>query len=164
MAQALIEGPNQGQLRYFLRREINIFGVGTALFVMLNPSTATDEVDDATIRRCINFAKREGCRNLEVCNLSPLRFTERKKLKQFGREPDGVWHENVSTIKYAAQGARMVIAAWGFDGTLENRAGRLLKALPDVEWLCLGMTKEGQPRHPLYLKADAPLIPYKPEG
>ena len=61
-----------------------MFGRGGMLVVMLNPSTATDEVDDPTIRRCIGFAKREGCAWLKVGNLSPVRAYEAQR-------PDSRW-------------------------------------------------------------------------
>src|ERR1700733_11688299 len=41
----------------------------SALFVMLNPSTADAEKDDATIRRCVGFAKSWNYERLAVVNL-----------------------------------------------------------------------------------------------
>ena len=29
--------------------------------------------------------------------------------------------------------------------------------------MCLGATKDGRPRHPLYLRADTPLVTFAPE-
>ena len=148
-------------LRYILHRTIDsMFGRGGMLVVMLNPSTATDEVDDPTIRRCIGFAKREGCASLMVGNLSPVRATNPKDLIAAGpEEPDVVWR-NISAINDMSQGARLVVAAWGNHGRAEERDLRMIEALPWVTWHCLGTTKEGYPRHPLYVSANQPLEVY----
>lgn len=53
--------------RYLLRRAWDE-SLPTALFVMLNPSTADAEVDDPTIRRCMGFARSWGMGSIEVVN------------------------------------------------------------------------------------------------
>lgn len=68
-----------GRYRYFLERVLPS-GDGAMCFVMLNPSTADGEADDATIRRCIYFAGREGCKNLWVVNLFAFRATDPREL------------------------------------------------------------------------------------
>lgn len=47
----LVDVLDNVKYRYTLTRELAPTGVN-GLFVMLNPSTATEEVDDPTIRRC----------------------------------------------------------------------------------------------------------------
>jgi len=42
----------------------------------LNPSTADETENDPTIRRCIGFAKREGCGGLVMLNLFAVRATD----------------------------------------------------------------------------------------
>ena len=149
-------------LRYTLHRAIDtMFGHGGMLFVMLNPSTATDEVDDPTIRRCIGFAKREGCEWLKVANLSPVRATNPKDLISAGPECPDVWLKNRQSITAMCQEARLVVAAWGNHGSAEDRDIRLMQSIPlVVTWHCFGTTKAGFPRHPLYVKADQPLEVY----
>ena len=50
-----------------------------------------------------------------------------------------------------------VIAAWGVRGTYRDRSMDVMACLQDHPH-CLGLTKAGQPRHPLYVRGDAPLI------
>ena len=56
--------------------------------------------------------------------------------------------------------ARLVVAAWGNYGKAEGRDLRVIEALPWVTWYCLGRTKAGFPRHPLYVPASQPLEVY----
>ena len=73
-----------GRHRYRLTRtvesESSALTLGRVLYVMLNPSTATAETDDATIRKCKGFARRWGFRELEVVNLFSFRATKPKDL------------------------------------------------------------------------------------
>ena len=68
-----------GQFRYWLRRQWG--GDGTLLYVMLNPSTADADVDDATVRRCIRFARDHGFGAMEVVNLFAHRATKPADLR-----------------------------------------------------------------------------------
>jgi hypothetical protein len=43
------------------------------IVIGLNPSMADELQDDPTIRRCINFAKREGCGSYVMLNLFAFR-------------------------------------------------------------------------------------------
>ena len=142
--------------RYFLSRDLGFQGEGAMMFTMLNPSTADERRDDATIRRCIRFARRWGFGKLYITNLSPLRATDPKKLLAAGLEPDDVWEQNLDHILAASGSSGLVVAAWGNQGDAGGRAGRVLAAFRDVgqEAHCLGVTKRGQPLHPLYVPAS----------
>jgi hypothetical protein len=125
---------------------------------MLNPSTADAAIDDPTIRRCIGFAKREGCGGLVVVNWFAWRATDPKELYKTTAPigPENRWH-----IKQAAELCRgPLIAAWGANHLVKP----LLMEIPELtggrQLMCLGKTKDGAPRHPLYLPTDAPLVPY----
>lgn len=132
----------------------------TALFIMLNPSTADASVDDPTIRRCIGFAKRMGCGSLTVVNLFALRSTDPDAL---AKHPDPVGPDNDMHIALAL-GKRLgcVIAAWGAHPSARTRAPAVAGLLAAHGWQvdCLGTTNAGAPRHPLYVRGDAPLIPW----
>lgn len=139
------------------------------VFIMLNPSTADDKVDDPTIRRCLSFAKREECGRLIVVNLYALRATDPDVLLQTDdpRGPDNrKYLENVIAM---ANGP--VVAAWG-SWWYSNQTKRNRPALPRLSveafardagktLYCLGRTSSNQPRHPLYVKGDQPLEVFK---
>lgn len=134
-------------------------------WIMLNPSTADGEADDATVTRCIRFARREGCGSMRIVNLFAYRATDPREL---AAQPDPGGPENARYIADYAR-AHLVIAAWGAGGSLYGRArevGQRLTAA-GVPLLCLGATKDGHPKHPLArgrqrVPDDAPLVPWEP--
>ena len=142
--------------RYQLTRRVG-FGDRVVAFVMLNPSTADAVRNDPTVRRCINYANAWGYGWLIVTNLSPLRATDPRELLAAGAEPEDVQRENERAIIEAASVADLVVAAYGVHGAAECRAERVLELLVEagVTVACLGLTKAGAPRHPLYLPASA---------
>ena len=148
--------------RYVLARRVG-FSDRAICFLMLNPSTADESVDDNTISRVIDYANRWGFGWAYVVNLSPFRATDPKDMKAAGPEPDDVWAENVRSILEVAQASEQVIVAYGADGKIENRASRVLADLqasgiaPD----CFGLTKAGYPLHPLYLKKSLEPQPFQ---
>lgn len=144
-----------GLYRYHLTRK---WGRGPyALLIMLNPSTADAMQDDPTIRRCISFAKREGCGALVVVNLFAFRSPSPADMKA---ADDPVGPENDRYIRSAVAGAKgPIIAAWGAHGSYRGR-DKAVRALVDAPMVCLGLTKAGAPRHPLYVRGDAPLIDF----
>ncbi len=127
------------------------------VFVMLNPSTADADKDDPTIRRCMGFARRLGHGGIVVCNLFAYRATAPEVLSTVA---DPVGPMNDEEIVVACM-ARRVVAAWGAEPFARKRAADVTRRLKDagVALYCLGVTKEGCPRHPLYVKGDALLIP-----
>lgn len=153
-----------GLYRYTLRRE---FGAGpsfkTLVFCMLNPSTADADNDDPTIRRCIGFAKREGYTALEVVNLYAYRATSPADLVRahnLGADVNGPENERhiFETVK-ASRGP--LICGWGANAHPDEEAKmRFLFKEWGVDALCLGKTKGGSPRHPLYVRADKPFEAY----
>ncbi len=126
----------------------------TACFIMLNPSVADAHVDDPTIRRCIGFARTWGYGALDVVNLFAYRTTEPRVLAEVA---DPVGPKNDAHILRALAGSSLVVAAWGCHGSLHGRADEVTTLLGDRETAHLGSTRDGHPRHPLYLRKD--LIP-----
>lgn len=154
-----------GTYRYLLRRQVpcELRHVKPCLFVMLNPSTADATVDDPTIRRCMGFAKREQCTHLTVVNLFALRATNPKQLQATqasGKDPIGPanWTHFVQQIE-DHQRFGLIIAAWGAHPMARTMPVHHQR-LRDAGALCLGATTDGCPRHPLYVRADAPLVPW----
>lgn len=152
---------SDGIYRYACGRQWDV-GDRRALFVMLNPSTADDQIDDPTIRRCMAFARREHCDGLVVVNLYAYRATDPAEL---WRVDDPVGPHNDNTIRYAVADAvatgSPIVAAWGALATNPHRVYRV-KQIPGMERAqALGLTKSGAPRHPLYVKGDTALQPLK---
>lgn len=132
------------------------------LFIMLNPSTATDTADDPTIRRCIGYAQGWGYDILEVANLFSYRATMPDELY---RIQDPVGPGNDLHILKAAERAEVIVCAWGAHGAKDDRGGAVLRMLAGrttpAPLTCLGFTGSGsglQPRHPLYLRRNLPLL------
>ncbi len=149
-----------GRYRYVLTREFG--GDSTCLFVMLNPSTADADQDDPTVRRCIGFAKRGGFGRLEVVNLYAFRSTLPSTLFT---APDPAGPGNICEIREALGRADMVIAAWGNNVNFGVNSGRVGEVMALIERSgkpvkCFGLTGQGQPKHPLYLRSDAGLMPF----
>lgn len=146
-----------GNFRYRLWRE---WGLGSPLlFVMLNPSTADAFTVDPTIRRCIGFARRWGAGGITVVNLYGLRSTDPRALNV---HPDPVGPDNDAVIGrvLSGDGIARVVAAWGAHGRADRVATvRALAAGAGVSLACLGRTKGCSPRHPLYVRGDADLLP-----
>ncbi len=141
-----------GAYRYRLGRRRDA-GAGSVTFIMLNPSTADAEVNDPTIRRCIGFAWDWGYRALTVVNLFAYRATTPKELRR-ARSPVGP--ANDEHLLAAADAAEAVVVAWGVHGALHERDREVTELLsPRVELTCLGVTKAGLPRHPLYMPKRA---------
>ena len=149
-----------GKYRYKLTRCWSPGG-GRAVWIMLNPSTADAVQDDATIRRCISFAKRWGCGGIEVYNLFALRSRHPTGIEIVD---DPVGPDNDRWLSAAARTTGTVVAAWGGCSTpLQlRRANEVIEFLlrdRHFSLSTLGITKSGQPRHPLYARNDAPLSP-----
>ncbi len=152
-----------GTYRYRLSRTGLWLSTRRVVFVMLNPSTADASVDDPTIRRCIGFARTLECERLDVVNLYALRSPNPQDLidsAQAGIDPIGP--ENDAHIRDVTRGADFVICAWGAHPIAEQRIRPVLDVLPRPLF-ALGVTKYRAPRHPLYVRADAPLQVWKAE-
>ncbi len=148
--------------RYSLSRR---WGQETAplYFIMLNPSVADAEKDDNTIRRCVGYAKREGRDAIVVGNLFAFRSTAPKNLLT---AVDPVGPENMNWIDALARAAERerapIVCAWGAHGGYERQdivAMRCMK-MAGANTVCFGTTRQGFPKHPLYLSNAEPLIPY----
>ncbi len=128
------------------------------VIVGLNPSTADANLDDPTIRRCMAFARREGHGGLVMLNLFAFRATDPKNLKACGSPARAVGPDNTATI-WARVYRQRVVCAWGAHGGLWNRDREVLRDLRRLasSVLAFGKTKDGHPKHPLYLRGDTPL-------
>lgn len=121
-----------------------------ALFIMLNPSTATEVQNDPTVERCERRARALGFGGFQVTNIFAWRDTDPKKMRAAA---DPVGRENDVTILSGCDWADQIVCAWGAHGSHLDRGTsveRLLRAT-GRPLHHLGLTKAGHPKHPLYI-------------
>jgi hypothetical protein len=144
--------------RYTLGRRITPDkGTRTALFIMINPSSADAFALDPTIGRCVKHARRWGYHFLEVVNLFSMRSpypSDVEHVLEHGEQPSitaGDGEINTGHIIQRASQASIVIAGWGqHEFSLERRiAVRALLESEGIELHHLGLSKSGAPKHPL---------------
>lgn len=115
-------------------------------WVMLNPSTATAETDDPTVRRCQGFTRRWGFDGIVVVNLFALRSSTPKALYD---HPAPVGVLNDAALQAVAEESEMVVAAWGNHGVYRGRGQEVRRLMePLTFFTALGWTKDGHPIHP----------------
>ena len=119
-------------------------------FVMLNPSTATEVQNDPTVERCERRARALGYGSFRVCNIFAYRATNPKVMRA---QDDPVGPLNDQALREAALWADAVICAWGNHGAHRNRstAVEALLRATGKPMFHLGLSLQGQPRHPLYI-------------
>lgn len=135
--------------RYLLTREWAP-DQGRALFVMLNPSTATEVQNDPTVERCERRARALGFGAFRVCNIFAYRATDPRVMRAAA---DPVGPLNDRAIRESAQWADQIICAWGTHGAHLGRGPQveaLLRATGLPLWH-LGLSQAGHPKHPLYI-------------
>lgn len=122
-------------------------------FIMLNPSTADENTNDATIRRCMGYAHSWRYGGIDVVNLFAYRSTDPMEMM---RAADPIGPGNDSTIIETCKHAGMVVCAWGVHGVYRQRDDEVLELLMglDIQPHYLQRTGDGSPRHPLRLRAD----------
>ena len=135
--------------RYSLTRVWNPKGP-RVMFVMLNPSTASEVQNDPTVERCERRARHLGYGAFRVTNIFAWRATDPRKMRA-ASEPIGP--QNKETLTEGGAWADHIIAAWGVHGSHLDQGPRVAKDLAQmsVPLFHLGLTKAGHPRHPLYL-------------
>lgn len=155
-----------GHYRYDLWRR---WGPGEArAYVMLNPSIADATLNDPTIVRCINFAKRDGFDAITVRNLFAYRTPSPIILKDaFKRGLNVVGPENDGWLRdLVLSGHKSIVAAWGAGSSLpkslfQRRAGIVVQLFKAGTLTAFDPDPyRGFAPHPLYLKDDTPIVPY----
>lgn len=158
-----------GQYRYRLERH-GLSGSGAIAWIMVNPSVATATEDDATIRKVVGFSERIGAGWLIVGNKFAYRATDIHALHALdpyrglgiARGP-----ENYRHLAEIMRAAPTVIAAWGPLAKLPRSLRREWRNVCQIadeagaKLMCFGTAQDGQPRHPLMLAYDTPLVEWK---
>jgi len=135
--------------RYSLTRTWDAAG-SRVLFIMLNPSTATEVQNDPTVERCERRARALGHGAFRVCNIFAYRATDPRNMRA---QVDPIGPGNDAAILEALDWTQTTIAAWGSHGEHMCRGDAVAALLREakVQTLHLGLTKGGQPKHPLYI-------------
>ncbi len=135
--------------RYALTRVWDDAG-DRALFVMLNPSTATEVQNDPTVERCERRARALGFGGFRVTNIFAWRDTDPRKMRAAA---DPVGPANDAAILEGCDWADRIIAAWGTHGAHMQRGAAVETLLRGTQTPVhhLGLTKDGHPKHPLYI-------------
>lgn len=148
-------------------------------WLMLNPSTADERDLDPTLKRVRAFSVGWGFGGFEVWNLWSLRSTDPAGLWALKREGYSATEAaiNLTTILTERRRFSDAVCAWGdFSGCPSSMrveaekegiaAARIVKDIGQhsLSLWCLGQTKSGQPRHPLYIRGDQPRLPFRPTG
>lgn len=135
--------------RYSLSREWDA-ALGRVLFVMLNPSVATEVQNDPTVERCERRARVLGYGAFRVVNIFAFRATDPKVLKQ---EEHPIGPANDNAIREGVAWADDVVAGWGAHGSHRQRGAGVALMLNELGCrpMHLGLSKAGHPRHPLYI-------------
>lgn len=140
---------------------------GVCLFLMLNPgSTNNNRKRHPTRENCERFAREWGYGELWTCNLFALRSPNPRALR---RHDDPIGPDNDAHIRAAAKKAKTIVCAWGNRGGYMGRAQEVVsilrKADADAKLYTLGeLTKQGQPRHPLFVPAHTQRRPFHGVG
>lgn len=137
-----------GAYRYLLERDW-VDG-GRLLYLLLNPSTATEAVNDPTVARCEARARALGFGGFAVANLFAFCATRPRDL--FAAD-DPVGPDNDGVLDISCATATAVLCGWGAYGAHRGRGAEVAARLRDrgVPLLHLGLTAGGAPRHPLYV-------------
>lgn len=146
--------------RYRLEREVQDVGEVFAFFGV-NPSTADATLDDATVRKWRGFTLRNGGRRFIVGNVFALRSTDPKGLSLVNDPYGPDQREHLCAI---INDADVLIPCWGglskMPADLRSAPSQLLALmrLSGKPIFHFGLTGCGQPKHPLMLSYDTPLV------
>lgn len=128
------------------------------LFIGLNPSVASSTVNDPTIIRMMVRASTDGFGGLLVSNLYSLVSSDPDVLLK--REDSAIGPDTDSYMRKMIDMAGRVICGWGSFPAAKRRYPDVLKIIPEP--YCLGINKDGQPKHPLYIGYNTQMVKYFP--
>ncbi len=103
----------------------------------------------------MRFAQQWGYGGVIMANLFAVRATSPRVLPHV---PDPIGPENDRWLEQLRNSVDVAVAAWGWMGSIHSRSARVESRLGEL--YCLGATKNGEPRHPLYVRGDSALQPW----
>ena len=130
--------------------------------ICMNPSGAAEDVSDPTVDgMCRRAQLHWGVGAYYQLNVMSIRGTysaDLSKTKVVNLPENDEW------IRRIASKARLVVVGWGVPGLKSGRAEAVEKILLEVcdpaKVFCFGRNKDSSPKHPLYQRTAAPLLPY----
>lgn len=147
--------------RYQLCRDVDLFGDKIFAYFGINPSTADESVDDATVRRWIGFTERFNGKRFLVGNAFAYRATD---VNELAMAVDPVGPDNDQNLKSIIQQADILVPCWGsrqkLPSDLRNRLNDVMGMLKGSgkPVMAFGFTESGDPKHPLMLSYETKLI------
>lgn len=127
------------------------------IVIGLNPSTADEQKDDPTVRRCKQWARNLHCGGLLMLNAFAFRATDPVDMMM---ADDPVGPENNRVLLEMTANAFITLCAWGNTGIFKNRSQEILQMFAadgGRKLKCLRFTKLKQPEHPLFVPYAAEL-------
>lgn len=127
-----------------------------ALGVFANPSTATAEVLDPTVKRWFNYCRDWGFGWAGVVNVRAWRETNPKLVPP---DPEAIGPWNTDNIIDACLSSELIVCGWGKLGyPLGNQTLGHIKHAGKIPH-ALKLNKDGSPCHPLYLSSKLKPFP-----
>ena len=131
------------------------------IFAMCNASFANATTNDQTIKKCMRFARQHNGGGILVVNAASVISTEPTYLLEVEPICDEANIEVLRTVLSTQQGR--CVAAWGsWQRAIRQRLEPGIAAIKryGMQLQCFGLTKSGEPRHPVRLPYDTPLVPF----
>jgi hypothetical protein len=145
--------------RYCLHRFWKSYFNKRLVFILLNPSTATEAEDDPTLVRGRYRALKGNYYGVTIINLFAFRATDPADMKR-ALEPTG-GYQNImmlqDNLSCAQKGTADIICEWGTHGCFQDQDKEFLKWVKyyGITPMALKIAKNGHPSHPLYIPYSA---------
>lgn len=149
--------------RYSLTLRWNTLDNHRLVFLLLNPSTATEEANDPTVERCYRRARDLGYDSLTILNLFAYRAPAPAEMKS-QEDPIGPANDFVIGKECSRSNVSGVLCGWGERGSHRGRAREVIDKLQDldVNLYCLKVNNSGNPIHPLYVSYETEPVRFNP--
>lgn len=133
------------------------------VFIGLNPSTADETKNDPTVTRCVRYAQRLGFSGVHMLNLYGFRSTNPDGCRAKGDGAIGPANDSRVLHTCLADTTGVVVAAWGAFPWAQERGEQVVELLTNAGVVvnAMALTRQGYPRHPLYLRKDLHPIPWR---
>lgn len=153
-----------GRFRYFLERLLAHEGIVVA-FIGANPSKAEKTVPDQTDRKWREFGRRMGARSVIYGNPYAYRATD---VHELGSAADPIGPDNDKHLRDIMAEADIVVPCWGSRDKIPKRLHDRLSVVRRMLRECgkpikiFGLSKSGDPLHPLMLSYKTELVEWSP--